>query len=115
MESSVKRRVVLDFEVEGFHKWPDAVKQVHYLSYTHRPLFQIRIHIDVTHDDREVEIFIETDKIKNYLYSKYGSPCLFENMSCEMIALDILNAGCEKCYRKVEVYEDGRGGATVEL
>ena len=74
-------------------------------------MFQIRCGFEVTDSNREKEIFIETDKVKLYLENKYGSPAKFKNMSCEMIAEEILIEF--KC-SFVEVFEDGKGGARVE-
>ena len=111
----MKKQVVLDFDIVGFHKWDEAIEEVNYLANKHRHLFQTRIHIDVSHNDREKEIFIETDKAIFYLTESYGTPCNFEGMSCEDIAQDLLEYGMEDGYVKVEVYEDGKGGAIVSL
>ena len=115
MLTKIIKRVVLDFEVEGFHKWDNALKQVDFLKHKHRHLFQIKVEIQVNDSDREKEIFIETDKLKFYLTESYGSPCDFGQMSCEHIAEDILLFGSEDGYKSVEVYEDSKGGAKVYL
>ena len=111
----MKKTVILDFDVEGFHEYPNAPKEVEFLSYPHRHIFQIRAGYSVEDMNREKEIFIEQDFLKDYLFESYGSPCQFGSMSCEMIAHEILifakDEGCEW----VEVFEDGKGGARVEI
>jgi hypothetical protein len=111
----MKSSVILDFEVEGYHKYPSAPKQVEFLKYPHRHLFQIKAYYKVTDLDREKEIFIQTNYLKEYLNESYGSPCQFGAMSCEMIALDLLQFIREDGGYKVDVLEDGKGGACVEL
>ena len=110
-----KKTVVLDFYVEGYHFYPGAPKQVEFLQYNHRHLFQIRVGYKVEDNNREKEIFIQQDFIKEYLYESYGSPCHFNNMSCEMIAQDILEFIVEDNGIWVEVFEDSLGGARVEV
>lgn len=110
---TIRKRVVLDFDLEGYHKWENAIPEVLFLRNEHRHMFQIRVEIEVQDSDREVEIFIETGRLQDYLMESYGAPCQFEGMSCEHIAEDILQWGFEDGYKRVEVYEDGKGGAVV--
>ena len=65
--------------------------------------------------DREKEIFIQTDFLKEYLYESYGNPCQFGGMSCEMIAKEIFEFGKVDGIVSVEVLEDNKGGAIVEV
>ena len=109
------KTVILDFDVEGYHSYPNAPKEVEFLSYPHRHIFQIRAGYRVTDSNREREIFIEQDNVKNYLGEVFGVPCQFENMSCEMIAEEILEFAQEDGCVWVEVFEDGKGGARVDL
>lgn len=108
----MKRSMIIDFDIEGFHHYPDAPDEVSFLEYNHRHLFQIRCGWGVEHNDREKEIFIYTDKVINWLVSKYGSPCQFGSMSCEMIAEEII-LNIFPSPEWVEVFEDGKGGARV--
>ena len=109
------KTVILDFNIEGFHKYPNAPEQVVFLAHLHRHIFQIRVGYKVEHSNREKEIFIEQDNIKHYLTESYGAPCEFDNMSCEMIAEEILLYAKHDGCVWVEVFEDGKGGARVEL
>lgn len=108
------RTVILDFDIEGFHYYPNAPKQVAFLENNHRHIFQIRAGLKVDNLNREKEIFIEQDKLKDYLIESYGSPCHFEAMSCEMIAQELLEFLLDDGGVWVEVFEDSRGGAKVE-
>lgn len=109
------KTVILDFDIEGFHFYPNAPKQVSFLQHNHRHIFQIRAGYKVEDSNREKEIFIHQDFIKEYLYESYGNPCHFDNMSCEMIAEEILEFAEEDGCVWVEVFEDGKGGARVDL
>lgn len=111
----MKKTVILDFELVGFHKWDNAPKEVDFLSYKHRHNFRFRLGYKVTDSDREIEIFIQEDIIKEYLTECYGSPLHFEGMSCEMIAEELLQFAKEDGCVWAEVFEDNRGGARVDL
>lgn len=93
--------------VDGFHFYPEAPQEVAFLRNNHRHQFHIRTTFQVEDSNREIEIFMMQDKIRNFLEGKYGSPCNFQNMSCEMIAQDICDHfSAVKCI----VLEDGCGG-----
>jgi len=111
----MKTFVKLDFDVVGFHQYINAPKQVEFLKYNHRHDFNIKVKYLVTDLDREKEIFIQTDFLKEYLYESYGNPCQFNGMSCEMIAKEIFEFGKIDGIVSVEVLEDNRGGAIVEI
>ena len=111
----MKSSVIIDFEIEGFHHYPNAPKQVEFLSFNHRHIFNVKVKYLVNDLNREKEIFIQTDILKEYLNECYGFPCQFGAMSCEMIAKEILEFGMEDGVYFVEVLEDGKGGASVEI
>ena len=110
-----KKTVILDFDLIGFHFFKNAPEEVDFLKYNHRHIFRFRMGYNVLDMDREIEIFITEDNIKDYLTESYGSPCSFEGMSCEMIAEELLQFGKEDGCVWVEVFEDNRGGARVDL
>jgi hypothetical protein len=111
----MKTFVKLDFDIVGFHHYKQAPKKVEFLSFNHRHDFKFKVLYQVDDLNREKEIFIQTDFLKDYLFETYGTPCQFNNMSCEMIAKDLLEFGKDDGMVKVEVLEDNRGGAIVEL
>lgn len=109
------KTVIVDFDVVGFHYYKEAPIEVSFLSEKHRHLFRIRVGYRVTDSNREKEIFIQENILKDYLGEAYGIPCHFNEMSCEMIGEDILTFAADDGAVWVEVYEDGRGGARVEI
>jgi hypothetical protein len=111
----MKSIVIIQFEIEGFHYYPNAPKRVEFLSEIHRHTFVVKAGYLVKDLNREKEIFIERDYIKEYLTESYGSPCLFGAMSCEMIAAEILTFAREDGMVWCEVWEENTGGARVEL
>lgn len=111
----MKSQVLISFDVEGFHLYPNAPKQVDFLSYKHRHTFKVTCSYLVSDLNREKEIFIQRDEIKFYLQESYGSPCDFENMSCEMIAKEIIDFAKEDGMIWCEVWEEQTGGARIEI
>lgn len=107
--------IIIAFEVEGFHNYPDAPSKVRFLSYTHRHTFHITCYVHATHDNRDKEIFLYREQVLTYIRHEYGSPAMFGSMSCEMIAKDILKQFSNADMRSVEVWEENTGGAKVSI
>lgn len=107
----MKREIITYNGIQGFHKYPNAPVRVGYLSFVHRHVFVIKCKAEVTHNEREIEIITEQDKIENTLQESFGYPCMFNDMSCESIAQFLLSKLPELNY--VEVLEDGYGGAAL--
>jgi hypothetical protein len=79
----------------GWHHWPDAPKEVKFLSYRHRHIFNVTVFIPVSHDDRDLEFFLVKAEIDSYLNTEFhtnvqGIKELGTN-SCEMICKKIGN------------------------
>jgi len=110
----MKSTVIIQFEIEGFHHYPNAPQEVDFLSDKHRHTFIVKAGYSVEDLNREKEIFIERDYIKEYLIESYGSPCEFGAMSCEMIAAEILEYAEMEGMIWCEVWEEKTGGARVE-
>lgn len=110
----MKSTVIIQFEIEGFHRYLNAPDEVNFLSYNHRHTFVIKAGYLVSDLNREKEIFIERDFIKTYLIETFGSPCEFDEMSCEMIATEILEYGSDDGMIWCEVWEENTGGARIE-
>lgn len=110
--------VISTVVVEGFHQWPDHFHGRGFLAARHRHLFKVKAEYAVTHDDRDVEFIEAAREIKTYLERSYGTPCEFGNMSCEMIAKEIIvNASKARSQTakivSCEVWEDDENGARV--
>lgn len=97
--------------IEGYHRWKDAPEAVDFLRQRHRHVFHIRCWFEVSHKDREIEIIMTQWRIEDFLKGRYGSVCEFGEMSCEAIATEIMEYFDAE---KVEVLEDGFGGASIE-
>lgn len=107
--------VIVSISVEGFHWYGKAPNEVDFLRNKHRHNFIINCGIAVNDLDREVEIFIWRDKVLKYLCDLYGVPCQFNQMSCEMIANEILNYFIDNKMIWCEVWEESTGGARVDV
>lgn len=110
----MKRQVYCTLQIEGTHFWKECrIDEVHYLKHPHRHLFVIKAVIDVSHDDRDVEFICLKHQVRDYLIKQYGvdhNSCHFGGMSCEMIALELIN---EFKLFSCEVSEDNENGAIV--
>lgn len=118
--TEIKKSIAITFEVIGFHLYPDAPDDVNFLRHKHRHKFVIKVFCTVNHSNRALEFFQMQKILKSYLHRKYhnrdADACIFESMSCEMIAEDILSAHrtAYQAYR-VEVWEDGENGGIAQL
>lgn len=110
----MKAIVIIQFNVEGFHQYNDAPEVVSFLSQRHRHTFVVRCGYGVTDLNREREIFLCREEIKQYLCETFGSPCEFEDRSCEAIATEILEYGKKDGMTWCEVWEEETGGARIE-
>jgi hypothetical protein len=121
MTDPTSRMIWVSFSKEGVHKYPAALTDpalatgdeydVSFLGYPHRHIFQFKVAISVTHNDRDIE-FIQ---FKRWLEKLYNENTLELNYrSCEMIAEE-LHAKITARYPSREVWidvsEDGENGA----
>ena len=104
------------FRKEGLHKWPDAIKHpgVEFLANEHRHEFHFRVHLEVHHNDREVEFIL----FKRELQGLYEEKTLqLDYKSCEMMADDLYSYIAQKYPGRnviIEVSEDGENGVRQE-
>ena len=121
MTDPTSRMIWVSFSKEGIHKYPAALTDpalatgdeydVSFLGYPHRHIFQFKVWITVTHNDRDIE-FIQ---FKRWLEKLYNENTLELNYrSCEMIAEE-LHTKITTRYPSREVWidvsEDGENGA----
>lgn len=97
--------------VEGFHQWSGHKHGSGFLAKRHRHLFKVYLELRVNHDDRDIEFIEAGQLVRKQLAEKYGTPCEFGEMSCEMIAKFVIqqNENVVSC----EVWEDDENGARV--
>jgi hypothetical protein len=111
----MKKTVIIQFDIDGYHFYKSAPKVVDFLKNRHRHIFTIKCGYKVDNLNREKEIFIQRNIIKKYLIDTYGQPCEFENMSCEMIAEKIIEYEKNNEMIWCEVWEENTGGAKIEI
>lgn len=117
----MKTNIIVKFDLEGTHSWPNAPNKYIELRAVHGHIFHFEVHIPVREGDRELE-FLEARRllmeavIRSYSRRSGGVRCDFRNYSCEMIAkslgvttLNILGV----TPAKVVVMEDAFVGAEV--
>lgn len=105
------KQVITFNAIECFHYYPEAPSYCDYLGSRHRHIFEIRCWFNVSRNDREIEINHAQNEIAKDLHIRFGTPCEFAGMSCEDICEHILKS-YQNC-QKVEVLEDGYGGASL--
>jgi len=107
----MKTTVITKNKVEGFHFYLEASGSVSFLKERHRHIFSVECRFEVSDLNREIEIFSQQADIESYIKNKYGYPAEFNQISCEMIAYELLlKFNCSY----VKVLEDGEGGAVVQ-
>jgi hypothetical protein len=113
-----KATIFIKFQKEGIHRYPDAATNpalvdVSFLAFPHRHMFHFVVHVDVKHDDRDIEFIL----LKRELEALYETKTLeLDFKSCEMIArelLDYIVTRYPNRYVTVEVSEDNENGAYV--
>ena len=115
------KRVYAKFRLEGFHNWKDAGKHSTegYLSNNHRHIFHFKISAEVGGDNREIEFISMGRVIKSLIQAKFANEddyCVFGEMSCEMIANEVIPMMQEKYGNRtymVDVSEDGENGCVI--
>jgi hypothetical protein len=112
----MKLSIIVQLQIEGIHYWKDCnISDVIYLKHPHRHVFYVTLKKQVSHSDRDIEIIKLKHEVITYFEETYFDNHLglhnFRNMSCEDIAIEILNKfNCNK----VKVLEDNENGAEVK-
>ena len=117
--NELKTFIGIRFDVEGFHKYPDASKnhgdRVKFLEQLHRHIFKFNCKKRVNHDNRDEEFILLKREVLGYINRVYpvfeAHVYDFGSLSCEMIAKNILE---QFDFDSVEVSEDGENYAVVE-
>jgi len=124
--------IIVQFQAEYFHRWPNAPQEHAYLGTRHRHMLHIKASLEVFHDDREIEIIALKRNVEKAFVSMtlgelsqvpgrathYSTACnLVEHneASCESIAFALgqyllQNFGWHRICT-IEVLEDGENGA----
>lgn len=104
----------VSFRVPGLHFWSGATGRREYLRHPHRHMFHIRVSVEVSHDDREIE-FHDLKDDAGAMFQSFGEQGNFGGQSCEHLARRLAGCLVERHRRAVSVHvsEDGEFGATV--
>lgn len=104
--------VVATVQHDALHSWPEAKN---YLQYPHRHIFHVRIKLEVTHGNREIEFIGLKEELAQYCRKRWPQDICTPD-SCEMRAADI-GDHFRQLYafavKEVSVFEDGENGAVV--
>ena len=123
ISAAAQRKIWVTFQKEGVHCYPAAatdpalatgdVYDVSFLGTPHRHIFHFKVHIDVFHNDRDIE-FIQ---FKRWLENLYKDSILaLDHKSCEMIADDLYIQIASRYPNRavwIEVSEDGENGCLI--
>lgn len=117
----MKTHVWITTQFPGCHAWPDAPEATYWLRSPHRHLFHVKVTVDVSHPDRDVEFFHLKHEVECLIEGAYNlctkdihGPHYRElsSRSCEMIAYEIaVILNLHYVVVSVEVSEDGENGA----
>ena len=122
MTPNTRTYVEVRSHVVGFHCWPDAPEPVTFLRARHRHVFHIRVKVEVTHDDRQVEFVLLKREVMSFIAVMPGVVANlqvwgleFGNLSCEQIARLIGDhlVGLGYVVHDVGVSEDGEFEGSV--
>ena len=123
ISAAAQRKIWVTFQKEGVHCYPAAATDpqlatgdeydVSFLGTPHRHIFHFKVHIDVFHNDRDIE-FIQ---FKRWLENLYKDSILaLDYKSCEMIADDLYIQIASRYPDRavwIEVAEDGENGCLI--
>ena len=107
----IAKEVFCTLQFEAMHRWENAPDRVAYLRNSHRHVFHVVCRASVKHENRDIEFIMLKNDVLRYCRSCYESQYDLGEMSCEMIAQDILDTF--PVLYSVEVSEDGENGAIV--
>lgn len=131
-------KLIIKFNISGFHYWKNAPNKYFYLRNLHRHLFHWEIVVKVTDADREIEFIDFNDKVQRLLKGEFNSlsgniivkegikdliildseALYFGSRSCEMIAQETYNLIKQKyndiIIHSIAVIEDNENGAIKE-
>ena len=117
--------VYTSIQKEGYHAFPEAANlpefatgdeyDVSNLAFRHNHIFLIKVWVEVTHTNRDIEFF----QMRRFLLKHFGEKTIeFGSKSCEMIAADLVLVLRDKypaAKIKIDVAEDSINGAYLEF
>lgn len=119
ISSAARRMIWVTFSREGIHCYPAAAEDpnladVAFLANDHRHIFHFKIHIEIFHNDRDIE-FIQ---FKRWAESLFNEEVLqLDHKSCEMISDELYQHIATKYpFRDIwiSVSEDNENGSDIK-
>jgi len=104
----IERCVYIRTSFAAYHRWVLAPREVAFLINFHRHIFHVKIGVEVSNKDREVEFFLFKKQVDEYIDRVFKDEYL--EHSCEEMAEMLLT---EFDASFVEVNEDNENGALV--
>jgi len=107
--------IIVKFDLEGSHNWPNAPDEYAMLRNRHGHIFHFEVQIPVD-ASRQIEFLEARRKLMRAIIDSYGSePCDFEGMSCEDLANVLISwvRVLYVCGAIAKVSEDAFVGAEV--
>lgn len=115
------RQIYIQTQFTGYHRWDNAPEEVAFLRNAHRHVFQVKVTVPVSHNDRDIEFFMMKRIVDDFISNEFVWKCQPDGNigSCEMIAEKIADY-IHKYYIldwddivTVDVSEDGENGAII--
>ena len=108
---------------EGIHRWLDAPDEVNYLRNPHRHIFNVKVSVEVTQNNREIEFIMLGHRVKELFeglaIEGRNGVWYMGTKSCEDVAEMVMDyiryklGLSAKTYIAVQVDEDGENGCIV--
>ena len=111
----IKTLIVVKSQFEGIHRWEQCpYDDVKFLRWSHRHIFHVKLKIEVSHADRDLEFIQVKRQLESLLTNNYQGKNL-GSMSCEMIAekIGMHFIGLLGTVNMVSVSEDEENSAEV--
>jgi hypothetical protein len=117
-QTQLRRSIVVTFQFEGFHCWPNAPEEFRYLGKVHRHMFHVRAVKEVKHNERDIEFIKFKREMEQYACDAFGtlqagSETNYQatTYSCETMAEKLIEVFQ---LRSCQVMEDNENGALLE-
>ena len=110
----MRTKIFIKTSFEACHRWKDAPPAVSFLRNYHRHVFHVKVELQVSHNDRQLEFFMVRRSVDRFLKKIYAGRSF--DASCERIATTIFEwlwFTAEVPVLSVEVNEDNENGAVV--
>lgn len=112
----MRTNIIVKFDLEGEHAWPDPPAKYKFLASRHHHIFHFEAHIPIE-ESRQLEFLDVRRELMRIIKASYGAePCDFRGMSCEDLAKSLWRSVINR-YKiepaRVAVYEDCFVGSEV--